>query len=139
MVFLSFRGYGPCGRLVLREAKAIRIDMRVNHGFLFSQGIRCNRFLSLLLPLRLLLGAVRLHRRLGVIGLAVLAVEVEGGAEGALADVGRVLKEALLGSLQGDDRLLEGSVGDGFDPGAKASLDRVDAAVEVLPPGIPSA
>jgi hypothetical protein len=78
------------------QAGTARIDMRVNHGFLFSQGIRCNRFLSPLLPLRLLLLAIGLDRGLGVIGLAVLSVEVEGGAEGALADVGRVLKEALL-------------------------------------------
>src|SRR6478735_4014588 len=77
------------------------------------------------------LGAVGLDHGVGVGDLAVLAVELEGGAEGALADVGRVLKEALLGALQGDDRLGDRRVGDGFKPGAKAAAHGVDPAEEV--------
>ena len=48
---------------------------------------------------------------LGVVGLAVLAVQREGGAVGPLADVGRVLKEALLAALHGDHALVTGASG----------------------------
>ena len=82
------------------------------------------------LPFFLALGQSALSSGLDVVGLAVLAVELHRGAVGALADVGRVLKEALLAALQGDDDLGDRRVGDGFEGGAEAAVDGVDAAGE---------
>src|SRR3954462_12513547 len=79
--------------------------------------------------LLLAFAALGLQRRHGVVGLAVLGVKQDGGAVGPLADVGRVLKEALLAALHVDDRLAQGGVWDRFKASPQAAFDRVNARV----------
>ena len=75
--------------------------------------------------------ALGLQLGLGVVDLAVVAVHLHRRAVLGLAEVGRVLKEALLSALQGDDHLGDRGVGDGFKAGAEAAFYRVDATDEL--------